>query len=65
MLTHFHADHVDGLAGVLHGRRVGAVEVTPLADPLSGVRLVQAVAARAGVPVQRASYGETRRVGDR
>ena len=64
VLTHFHADHVDGLAGVLHGRRVGAVEVTTLADPLSGVRLVEGVAARAGVPVQRASYAETRRVGD-
>jgi competence protein ComEC len=63
VLTHFHADHVDGLEGVLAGRQVGAVEVTPLADPLSGVRLVQAVAARAGVPVRRASYGETGRLG--
>ncbi len=63
VLTHFHADHVDGLAGVLDGRRVGAVEVTTLADPLSGVRLVEAVAARAGVPVQRAVYGESRQVG--
>jgi competence protein ComEC len=63
MLTHFHADHVDGLEGVLHGRRVGAIEVTSLADPMSGVRLVQAVAARARVPVQRASYGESRRLG--
>ncbi len=28
VLTHFHADHVDGLAGVARGRRVAAVEVT-------------------------------------
>ena len=63
VLTHFHADHVDGLEGVLEGRAVGAIEVTSLADPLSGVRLVEAVAERAGVPVQRASYGETRRLG--
>ncbi len=63
VLTHFHADHVHGLEGVLEGRSVGAVEVTSLADPLSGVRLVQAVAAGAGVPVQRAAYGETRRLG--
>jgi len=63
VLTHFHADHVDGLAGVLGGRRVGAIEVTPLGDPMSGVRLVQAVAAHAGVPVLRAAYGESRRVG--
>jgi competence protein ComEC len=63
VLTHFHADHVDGLAGVLDGRQVGAIEVTSLADPLSGVRLVEGVAARARVPVQRASYGESRRMG--
>ena len=63
VLTHFHADHVDGLEGVLEGRQVGAVEVTELADPMSGVRLVQAVAGRAGVPVQRASYGEAGRLG--
>ena len=29
VLTHFHADHVDGLSGVLDGRSVGAVEVSP------------------------------------
>jgi competence protein ComEC len=63
VLTHFHADHVDGLEGVLEGREVGAVEVTSLADPMSGVRMVQAVADRAGVPVQRASYGEAGRLG--
>ena len=63
VLTHFHADHVDGLAGVLRGREVGAVEVTATADPLSGVHLVEAVAAAAGVPVQRTAYGRTRRVG--
>lgn len=63
VLTHFHADHVNGLPGVLANRQVGAVEVTSLADPVSGVRLVQAAAARAGVPVQQAAYGESRRLG--
>ena len=63
VLTHFHADHVDGLPGVLRGREVGAIEVTALADPLSGVHLVEAVAAAAGVPVQRTAYSRTRRVG--
>ncbi|MGR6922522.1 ComEC/Rec2 family competence protein [[Actinomadura] parvosata] len=29
VLTHPHADHVDGLPGVLRGRRVGAVVVSP------------------------------------
>ena len=63
VLTHFHADHVDGLEGVLHGRRVGAIEVTSLADPVSGVRLVRRWRPGAGVPVQRAAYGESRRLG--
>ena len=30
VITHFHADHVDGLDGVLDGRRVGQVWVSPL-----------------------------------
>ena len=63
VLTHFHADHVDGLAGVLRGRPVGALEVTSLAQPASGVRLVQREAARAGVPLQQAAYGESRQLG--
>ncbi len=63
VLTHFHADHVDGLAGALHGRSVGAIEVTSLADPLSGAQQVRGVADRAGVPVRTAAYGETGRVG--
>ncbi|SDR79584.1 competence protein ComEC [Nocardioides scoriae] len=63
VLTHFHADHVDGLAGVLGSREVGAVEVTGLAEPASGARLVAQVAAAAGVPVRRAAYGEARELG--
>ncbi|HET8605021.1 MAG TPA: DNA internalization-related competence protein ComEC/Rec2 [Marmoricola sp.] len=63
VLTHFHADHVDGLPAVLDGREVGAIEVSPYADPLGGVRLVRALAARADVPVHIAAYGETRSLG--
>ncbi len=63
LLTHFHADHVDGLPGVLAGRRVGVVEVTGWADPPSGVRLVRAAASRAGVRLRPAAYGRLRRVG--
>src|SRR3954447_7262315 len=47
VLTHFHADHVDGLPGVLSGRRVDAIEVTRLADPPEGVALVRRAAAAA------------------
>jgi competence protein ComEC len=39
-LTHYHLDHVGGLAGVLHGRRVGQLITGPLAEPASGVGLV-------------------------
>lgn len=63
VLTHFHADHVDGLAGVLDGRRVGGLEVTPQLDPPAGVEQVVREAGRAGVPIRLAPYGETRRVG--
>ena len=33
VLTHFHADHVDGITGVFDGRRVGAVRDDPAARP--------------------------------
>ena len=64
LLTHFHADHVDGLAGVLDGRRVGAVEVTRLADPPGGVALVSEASRQVGLRPETAPYGTTRTVGD-
>ncbi|GAB4006282.1 ComEC/Rec2 family competence protein [Nocardioides ultimimeridianus] len=64
VLTHFHADHVDGLSGALSGRHVGEIETTEVLDPPEGVRVVQEAAARAGVPVRAAPYGLTRRYGD-
>jgi competence protein ComEC len=64
VLTHFHADHVDGVAGVLDGRRVGAVETTRLADPPAGVREVDAAAAGDRLVPATAAYGTTRTVGD-
>lgn len=64
VLTHFHADHVDGIAGVLRGRRVADIETTRLEDPPQGVRTVIDAAAGAHVPVRAVSYGLTRRIGD-
>ncbi|MGH3413070.1 MAG: DNA internalization-related competence protein ComEC/Rec2 [Marmoricola sp.] len=63
VLTHDHADHVDGLAGVLRGRRVGGIEVTTLPEPAYGARNVREVAARAHVPVSTVRLGEVRTVG--
>lgn len=63
VLTHFHADHVDGLPAVLGGRAVSLVEVSSLADPLDGSRLVRGAVGRAGVPLETARLGETRIVG--
>jgi competence protein ComEC len=63
VLTHFHADHVDGLPGVLSGRRVDAIEVTRLADPPEGVALVRRAAAPAGLRPALAPYARTRRIG--
>ncbi|BBH16103.1 competence protein ComEC [Nocardioides baekrokdamisoli] len=39
-LTHFHADHVNGIAGVFRGRQVDAIWTTRLQDPPGGVRVV-------------------------
>jgi competence protein ComEC len=64
VLTHFHADHVDGLPGVLEGRSVSEVEVGPLPDPAVQVADVLGWTSDAGVPVTMAAYGETRRIGD-
>ncbi|KOG89669.1 hypothetical protein ADK38_12985, partial [Streptomyces varsoviensis] len=33
VLTHFHADHTEGLPGALRGRAVGAIETTTLEEP--------------------------------
>lgn len=63
ILTHFHADHVGGLAGVLRGRKVGAIETTVLDDPAPQAARVRQEAAAAGIPVFRAAAGERRRLG--
>lgn len=63
LLTHFHADHVEGLPGVLRGRAVGTVLVSPLADPLDEAERVRRWCAEAGVPVEVVTAGDSRQVG--
>jgi len=61
VLTHFHADHVDGIDGVFAGREVDEVETTRLQDPPGGVEEV-ADAAR-GLPEAPAPWDSTRTIG--
>jgi competence protein ComEC len=57
VLTHFHADHVGGLPGVLEGRTVGQVLVTPLRAPAPQVD--QVARWTSGLVVNEARPGQT------
>ncbi len=61
VITHFHADHVDGISGVLEGRRVEMIEGSTLREPAPGVREVETAV---GHDPDLPSYGVTRRVGE-
>ncbi len=63
VLTHFHADHVAGLPGVLRGRSVGAVETTGFEEPPEQAAFVRAQAAAQHIAVTHAVAGERRRIG--
>ncbi|MFL6179313.1 MAG: ComEC/Rec2 family competence protein [Actinomycetes bacterium] len=57
VLTHFHADHVEGVPGVLEGRTVDRVLVTSLREPVEQVDEVAAWTS--GLPVTSAVRGQT------
>lgn len=63
VLTHEHADHVDGLPGVLRNRTVGLLEVGPTDDPPEQAAKVAGWARAADIPVQRAVVGQAREAG--
>ncbi|MGC5361534.1 ComEC/Rec2 family competence protein [Streptomyces sp. DT24] len=63
LLTHFHADHVRGLPGVLRGRAVGLIQTTSLDEPAEQAAFVRRTAAAAHIAVVRAAHGERRRLG--
>ncbi|MFI6831323.1 ComEC/Rec2 family competence protein [Kribbella sp. NPDC050241] len=63
VLTHFHADHAGGLAGVLKDRRVGEIEVTPYFSPRAEYDRVVALAAQHGISLRTVTYHEKRVVG--
>ncbi len=64
LLSHLHADHVEGLPGVLRGRQVAQLEVGPLDEPPEEWVKVRGWANAAGVPTVRAAAGESRSAGD-
>ncbi|MEZ0091593.1 ComEC/Rec2 family competence protein [Streptacidiphilus sp. EB129] len=64
LLTHLHADHVEGVPGVLHDREVGAIETTPDEEPAGEWAKVRRWAAAADVPLLHSSPGERRTLGD-
>jgi competence protein ComEC len=63
VLSHFHADHVEGLPGVLRGRRVDEIVVSPYDEPAVERSRVLSWAATARVPVRVVTVGEHVRVG--
>ena len=62
VLTHFHADHVAGLAGVLHGRSVGQVWMSACDEPPEEFQ--RASAALGSVPVSIPGPGSVYQFGD-
>ncbi|MEP7090212.1 MAG: DNA internalization-related competence protein ComEC/Rec2 [Nocardioidaceae bacterium] len=63
VLTHFHADHIDGLPAVLGDHHASEIDVTATEDPAYGAEQVHAWARSAGVTVRVPAYGEVRQVG--
>lgn len=63
VLTHFHADHVDGLTAVVGRLPVGQVWVSPYASPTAEAAEVRSTVLAAGSVVRSPPVGETGRVG--
>ena len=63
VFTHMHADHVGGVLGVGHGRRVGQILAGPLGDPESGLSLVRRFAAERRLAVRTPAPGTVVDVG--
>lgn len=58
LLSHFHADHVDGLPGVVAALPVVTILTTPVLEPPDGVGLVLRTARSAGIAVRSVRAGD-------
>jgi len=63
LLSHYHLDHVGGLAGVFHGRHVAQLITGPLAEPASGAEIVRNVLGDHGLHVSSAVVGSSIDIG--
>lgn len=63
ILSHYHADHVGGLDGVLAGRRVERVWTSPYPSPAGEAATVATTAGRLGIPTSIPTVGERTTVG--
>ncbi|HEY2222065.1 ComEC/Rec2 family competence protein [Actinomycetospora sp.] len=61
VLSHLHADHVDGLAGALRGRPAAAVALGPVHEPFGALAQVTGRARAAGAPIVGLDPGVTLR----
>jgi len=64
VLTHFHADHVDGLSGAVDGRTVVQLLVGPVREPAESADQVDRVARAHGIPVAVLHAGDRFAIGD-
>lgn len=62
ILTHDHADHVEGLPGILRHRTIGAIWVTPLDEPTGEFRRISKWAK--GIPITHVHAGIRIQIGD-
>ncbi|MFC0622666.1 ComEC/Rec2 family competence protein [Kribbella deserti] len=63
VLSHFHADHAGGIAGIFEGREIGEIDISPYLSPPAEVARVHELAAEHEVPVRSVRYGERRTAG--
>jgi competence protein ComEC len=64
IITHFHADHVDGISGVIQHRRIGQLWISPLAPPVALAAIVRQQAAAHRIPVNAPRSGTRAGVGE-